>query len=49
MLELAQIALLDHTVHILAIVLVNGREVLLDADRFVEYELSSHEDSIPRF
>jgi hypothetical protein len=46
MFELAQVALLDNPVHILAVVLIDGREILLDADRLVENGLRCHEDSI---
>jgi len=48
MLELAQVALLDHPVDVLAVVLEDGREILLDADRLVENWLRCHGDSILR-
>src|SRR6266700_6291128 len=49
MLELAQVALLDDAVHILAVVLERHRQVLFDADRLVVQGLSRHGEIIPLF
>ena len=42
MLKLAQVAFLDNSVHILAVVLEDRRQVLLDGDRRVEDGLRCH-------
>ena len=46
MLKLAQVALIDDSVYVLAIVLEDRREVLLDGDGWVEYRLRCHGNSI---
>jgi len=49
MLGLAQAALLDDSVHILAVVLEDRREVLLNGDGMVETGPRRHADSFLRF
>jgi hypothetical protein len=48
MLELAQVALLDNPIHVLAVVLEDRRQVLLNGDGLIESGLRCHEDSILR-
>src|ERR1700738_3367377 len=49
MFKLAHVPLLDHAIHILAVVLERHRQVLFDADRLVVNGLSRHGEIIPLF